>query len=68
MKNPQNIVITGASSGLGAALAVHYAAPGVTLYLHGRNEERLEKTAVSCREQPAPASMPPRPMSPTRRR
>ncbi len=38
------ILITGASSGLGAALAHAYAAPGKTLCLTGRNKERLLKT------------------------
>jgi NADP-dependent 3-hydroxy acid dehydrogenase YdfG len=49
MKNPRSILITGASSGLGAALARHYAQPGITLHLQGRNRERLEATAASCR-------------------
>ena len=46
---PRNIVVTGASSGLGAGLALSYAAPGVTLALIGRNQQRLEATAASCR-------------------
>lgn len=50
MKQPRTIVITGASGGLGAALAMHYAAPGVTLYLTGRNEYRLLQTARLCEE------------------
>lgn len=49
MKTPHTIVITGASSGLGAALAQHYAAPGVTLYLTARSEERLASVAGNCR-------------------
>lgn len=44
-----NIVITGASSGLGEALAKTYAARGVTLILLGRNAEKLEATAMYCR-------------------
>lgn len=47
------IVITGASSGLGAALAKVYAGPGVALALTGRNAERLEATASQCRTQGA---------------
>jgi short-subunit dehydrogenase len=43
------IVITGASSGLGATLARLYAAPGVTLGLVGRNVDRLELVAAACR-------------------
>ena len=42
---PNHIVITGASSGIGEALALHYAAPGITLSLTGRNEERLHNVA-----------------------
>jgi short-subunit dehydrogenase len=51
MKNPQHIVITGASSGLGAALARHYARTGITLHLQGRNGQRLEAVAEQCRKQ-----------------
>jgi len=43
------VVISGASSGLGAALARAYAAPGVALGLIGRNIERLDAVAASCR-------------------
>ncbi len=50
MNYPKNIVITGASSGLGAALAVHYARPGVTLHLSGRHAGRLAQTASLCEE------------------
>ncbi len=45
----RNILITGASGSIGSALAVTYAAPGVTLILQGRNEARLEHVAQSCR-------------------
>jgi len=45
MQNPKHIVITGASSGLGAALALAYAAPNTTLSLHGRDADRLDQTA-----------------------
>ena len=43
------ILITGASSGLGAALARHYAATGRTLLLWGRDRTRLEAVADACR-------------------
>lgn len=45
---PGVIAITGASSGLGSALAMEYAAPGVTLLLHGRDDDRLGKVAGEC--------------------
>ncbi len=48
-----SIVITGASSGIGAALALAYAAPGVALGLTGRDPARLEATAMQCRAQGA---------------
>jgi len=47
--NPQSILITGASSGIGEALSLHYAAPGIALFLTGRNAERLDGVAESCR-------------------
>jgi short-subunit dehydrogenase len=43
------VVITGASSGLGAALAAAYAGPHIALGLIGRNPERLAATASVCR-------------------
>lgn len=49
----KSIVITGASSGLGAALAQLYAHPGITLGLIARNESRLSRIADSCRQKGA---------------
>lgn len=46
---PSTILITGASSGIGAALAQAYAASGVKLGLLGRDEVRLLKVAENCR-------------------
>ncbi|HLY46423.1 MAG TPA: SDR family NAD(P)-dependent oxidoreductase [Stellaceae bacterium] len=43
------VVITGASSGLGAALARAYAAPDTVMGLVARNSERLALTASACR-------------------
>jgi len=51
--SPRSILITGASNGIGAALAVDYAAPGVFLALGGRHAERLEAVAGQCREKGA---------------
>ena len=48
MKAPQTILITGASSGLGAALARAYAAPGIKLALIGRDAARLAAVAKDC--------------------
>jgi short-subunit dehydrogenase len=45
---PACILITGASAGIGAALARVYAAPGVTLILHGRDPGRLEDVRRAC--------------------
>lgn len=48
IKNPGHILITGASSGIGRALALIYAAPGVRLSLHGRSEARLREVGALC--------------------
>lgn len=45
---PRHILITGGSSGIGRALAEHYAASGVRLTLNGRNSERLAEVARIC--------------------
>lgn len=44
-----SIVITGASSGIGAALALDHAAPSVQLFLAGRRASALEDVAAACR-------------------
>ena len=50
-----HILITGASGGLGTALAHHYAKPGVRLSLWGRDVDRLTVLAQACRERGAQA-------------
>nr|WP_242011520.1 SDR family NAD(P)-dependent oxidoreductase [Acetobacter fallax] len=47
------ILITGASGGIGQALALRYAAPGRTLVLWGRNATKLRILAASCQERGA---------------
>ncbi len=49
----RNILITGASSGIGAALAREYAAQGVFLALAGRDRDRLAEIGEACRNRGA---------------
>lgn len=49
MTNPfslegKNVLVTGASSGIGRAIAVTCSKMGANVYLNGRNKERLEET------------------------
>ncbi|HWB47709.1 MAG TPA: SDR family NAD(P)-dependent oxidoreductase [Stellaceae bacterium] len=46
---PKTIVITGASSGIGEALARRYAREGARLGLLGRSDARLRRVADECR-------------------
>lgn len=46
----RHILLTGASSGIGAALARRYAGPGCRLTLLGRDDARLNAVAVACRD------------------
>jgi short-subunit dehydrogenase len=48
MRAPRRIFITGASSGIGYALALRYAAPGVELVLLGRDAGRLADVDAAC--------------------
>lgn len=50
---PRSIVITGASAGLGRALALAYAQPGTALGIVGRNTAEVDVTATACRGQGA---------------
>lgn len=47
--SPPTVVITGASSGIGEALALRYARQGATLGLLGRSNNRLHRVADECR-------------------
>ena len=48
MQQPNSVLITGASSGIGRALALGYAQPQVRLALVGRNRERLAEVAAAA--------------------
>jgi NADP-dependent 3-hydroxy acid dehydrogenase YdfG len=43
------VIISGASSGIGAAIAVHLGGQGAHLALVGRNAENLQRTAAQCK-------------------
>jgi len=53
METKKSILITGASKGIGAALAVEYAAPENFLAISGRNADRLHAIAQQCRNKGA---------------
>jgi short-subunit dehydrogenase len=46
---PASVLITGATGGIGGALAAAYAGPGMELILHGRDQARLDALAARCR-------------------
>ena len=48
MNNKRNILITGASAGIGAALAIRYAAKNSRLILLARNEQKLINIKQQC--------------------
>jgi len=49
-KTAEVVFITGASSGIGAALAIEYAKQGARLCLFARRGDRLEQIASKCRQ------------------
>lgn len=42
------VIVTGASSGIGSAAAVHFSSLGAKVTITGRNEENLKETAKKC--------------------
>jgi NADP-dependent 3-hydroxy acid dehydrogenase YdfG len=50
VRDPRSILITGASSGIGAALARAYAMPATRLAICGRDAGRLAAVAACCRD------------------
>ena len=56
-KKFERVFITGASSGLGAALAKKFARDGVSLVLTARRVEKLEQVAEDCRAKGAEVSV-----------
>ncbi len=49
---PKTILITGATDGIGRETARRLAANGHHLLIHGRNADKLSKTAEDLRTQP----------------
>lgn len=50
MKSNKNIIITGASSGIGQSVAIKCAKSGFNLVLSGRNASNLEFVSKACKE------------------
>ena len=53
ISDPQTVLITGAASGIGLALALAYAKPARTLFLQARAPCQLDEVAALCRERGA---------------
>lgn len=48
-RDPTHVLITGATGGIGRALALVYASPGRVLVLGGRDPERMDEVEAQCR-------------------
>ena len=53
MASPQNVIVTGAAQGIGRAVALRLASPGVHLALWDVKSDGVEETAKLCRERGA---------------
>lgn len=53
MNKKKNIVITGASSGIGSAIALRLSNPENRLILLARNQQKLDQISASCQQQSA---------------
>ena len=50
MTSPRTILITGATDGLGRALAHRLTADGAMVVMHGRDQEKFDRTADELRD------------------
>lgn len=57
-QSSRNIVITGASKGIGKACALHFAKTAGRIYIISRNKEVLDEVATECRAEGASAVHP----------
>jgi NAD(P)-dependent dehydrogenase (short-subunit alcohol dehydrogenase family) len=55
MASPQKVIVTGAAQGIGRAVALRLASPGVHLAVWDVQAEGVEETATLCRDQGADA-------------
>src|SRR3981189_676260 len=55
--NSKTAIVTGASSGIGRAIALHLARDGARVFLTGRDAERLEEAARMIRREGGSASI-----------